>query len=232
MNKIINNKYLSFIKEHITIIIITVTILGGLGQFLKLFSLSSNLLIFFSATQAVLEGVIFIIYLAIIFLIFFINICIIILLKDYSTKKAFLIITSIILFTINLFLNNFLLKSDFNFFYLSMFSIIIYIIILFRSNDFFKEYEDYQVEEKRTPSVLYFISITMFCFLSFIYYYQSPIYSTNFYKKNNIENIDKTINNDKGETYYLEFMNDKFLIYKNYENDKFIIHDLNEKIKK
>lgn len=57
MDKLSIKDLLSYLREHITLIIIFVSLIGGLGQFYNLVNISAELLNFYSVSQVLIKGV-------------------------------------------------------------------------------------------------------------------------------------------------------------------------------
>ncbi len=214
---------LKLISENVPLLLIGLSITGGLGQFLRLITLSPHLLIYFSASQIIIEGILFFFYLIISTLIYIFHKFIYDWLKRLSTNYFVVLLLHIIL--IIFILSPVLIHQN-----LGLLCFPAFIAISFNfTNDFKKHLLKEELKSDKDKVYKYnvgaYLLVLLYVFISQLYFY-----SVDNFNIVNIptEMVNKEMNN---KNFKLVFVNDKYVIYKSEEEDSFYVKGLPEIIK-
>lgn len=210
---------LYFLKENWIILIAFFTFLGSLGQFSKLVFIEPRLIIYFSSSRAIIEGILFFTFVATQYVLIYLNVWLYIFIDNSfnSYKYAFIIrlIGKVFFFCISL-------KLIYEGYPIVLFIpfIVTWPILLFVdiTKDLFtsKVCRDIDIAEKEwidTKKELFILSFIFYIF-SFLYYMHFSSFP--YYRK--IENIPgyfkhKINDTDISVTFKLVFYNDQYVIY-------------------
>lgn len=221
-------------RDNIPLFLVLLSIFGGLGQFIRLYSISPRLLSLFSTSQVIIDGLLFLIYFALTLII-----SLILLIVYFSSfgHKITDIVIKLCVFSVFLYINfisQIWLPS------LLGIILIMYIFILDLYNYLFTERKIENTLSHINP-YSQFLLLFIINYISFYQYYYVEIYYNGVDEKIFVKNIPSNLlavnshelkpNKDDElnvRFYYLNYINDKYAIYLD-ENEKIcIIRNTNE----
>lgn len=220
-------KYFKFLKDNLTVTLLSLTLIGCIGQFIKLVSISPSLLIFFSASQAIIEGIMFLITLIITAVILLTNAVILFSVEKKIKNKFIKLLFAFLMFFGNVFLEDYMYNIRGNYFDISKFFLVIYLIDCVKKILPSSKQKNKTSSDKESPYVLFFLLFFFTGYQYYKYYNEMTIYTTKVYEENIVYNIPLNIINEKG-FFNLVFVNDKYVIYKADEHDLVIVKELNK----
>ncbi|WP_431609351.1 hypothetical protein [Chryseobacterium sp. 'Rf worker isolate 10'] len=205
-NQLFENRIIKYLSENLSLIIIIPALLGGIRQFLLLSILSPSLLIYFSTSQVLLDGISILFQLSImLFTVFYFN-KFVERYKSHSLKILFGIGSLLIICYI-------FLKNYYNFSAISYSDIVLKTFFLILAT-MFCIYIIKLMSVSALPMAFgLFLTIVVVIFLT----YSKPLNVFNITHDNKIQSLKKQFPNIK-----LEYVNDTYLIYNlnSKENDK------------
>lgn len=214
--------YIKIIKQNIPLILFFLSIIGGIGQFIRLLTLSPHLLIYFSATQIIIEGVLFLFYLISTYSIYLLSRNIFDWIGNLKITILKLLIQFIFIFSIML---SVLIHPYLGFLCMPACFILGVEFIYKNVGEFFYMNEDENHKPLKTFPIAYNWLLYIILFYSTYYFY--PV--ENIKIINILTEIKNEETNDK--VFKLVFINDKYIIYKSVEEDSFLVKKLEKEIK-
>ncbi|MEC5156671.1 hypothetical protein [Chryseobacterium sp. MP_3.2] len=232
------DKYWLFLKENITLLVVFLSLLGGLNQIINLILLSPSLIIYYSPQQGLLDGVLFLFFVAIFLGILLITVLSAIRVAQNSHKwvkwlSYFLSLIFCIagLLYLTVYLNQFYLAV---YIFLPLF-IISHVMLskieemsegknsIKDHTDFFEEKRDIR-DQKRQG----FFLLVGFSLLSFLVYF-SIFYRLNANNIVSIENnliIERKINDNSSQKYVIVYNNGLYVFLKDEISRKIMVLDV------
>lgn len=196
-NKLLENKIIKYISENLSLLLIIPGILGGIRQIILLSLLSPSLLIYFSTSQVLLDGISILFQLSIVlFTIYFFN-------KFINKYRSHPIK---ILFGMSILILGFVffMKTQYNSFAISNFDILMKICFSVLATMF-----SIYIIKLSKPSALPMAFFSIFGIFAIIFLtYSQPVNVFNISNDNQLQLLKKKFPNIK-----LEYVNDTYLIY-------------------
>ncbi|MDM1542358.1 hypothetical protein [Empedobacter sp. 189-2] len=229
MDKLSIKDLLSYLREHITLIIIFVSLIGGLGQFYNLVNISAELLNFYSVSQVLIKGVFYLFLTLISFISTFIMVYFMMTIDESNKPKFMKFLSYLFLVVIQILL--FYFYPDYV--YLIFISFPLSFIAMIRVYYKFKTKSRLLNSNKNdTNEIFLIITILIFACIFMKYEIVDYIYPTDKPIKMN-----RVACKNNNECYNLKYYNDKYAFYVltkkdsvNGENSKVIVKKLDDVI--
>lgn len=230
-------KFWSFFKENITIISVVITIIGSFSQVLNLFLLSPSLVNYYSPTQGVLDGVLFLSFFVFVIIAYYHFLLL------YFRVKRNPNIRYINYFVIMSLLNWFLIGLiilKLGFYALIPLFLIpgLFLPSLIKENvpTEIIEVSKNPIEERSIESTInkyFFNSAIILIILIFFAFWGigNTIRKKEIKKIVNFELIENKLNKDRKSTYKIVYTNNEYIFLKDFESNKFIVLKSDEIIK-
>lgn len=210
MDKLSIKDLLSYLREHITLILIFVSLIGGLGQFYNLVNISAELLNFYSVSQVLIKGLF---YLLLTILAFISTYFIVYILMEIEVSKYNIIVKLvqyIIVFVLQLLIFIYLIDYAYLIVIGLLLSFNLIIKIIFNDKED-KEDKTSKSEIKNTNNHYKTFGI-VFGFLFLFIFGKYEIVDYRFPSKNTIK-INGVACKNNNECYNLKYYNDKYAFY-------------------